>query len=114
MASKTYEESIESIDERIAQLRARRRDEVARHEKRERSARNLACMALGEAVVSWYGDWRELDPAAFGRALGQLGPHRARFRVQGGTPSTEEAVRAYRAFRRDVAEADPADESEEE
>lgn len=114
MASKTYEESLESIDERIAQLRARRRDEVARHEKRERSARNLACMALGEAVVSWYGDWRELDPAAFGRALGQLGPHRARFRVQGGTPSTEETIRAYRAFRRDVAEADPADESEEE
>ena len=77
MASKTYEESIESIDERIAQLRARRRDEVA-------------------------------------RVLGQLGPHRARFRVQGGPPSTEEAIRAYRAFRRDVAEADPADESEEE
>ena len=36
MAKMTYEESIESLDARIEQLRARRRDEIAKHERRER------------------------------------------------------------------------------
>ena len=50
MAKMTYEESIESLDARIEQLRARRRDEIARHERRERSARACARTATSAAT----------------------------------------------------------------
>ncbi len=109
MDKKSYESSIESLDRRIEQLRARRRDEVARHEKRERSARACACTAIGEAVLAWFGDWRELDPAAFRAALGTLDAHRGSLTASapaGGAPSTSEALEAYRTMRRDVAESE--------
>lgn len=54
------EESLESIDARIAQLHTRHRDEVARHEKRDRAARACACTVLGSC-----GNWRSLDPGRF-------------------------------------------------
>ena len=118
MSKTSYDASLESIDRRIEQLRARRRDAVARHERRERSARASACMALGEAVLSWYGGWRELDPRAFRGLLARLGDERPALAARGaagGAPTTEEALRAYRAMRRDVAvaegEADGGDPS---
>ena len=105
MTKNGYEESLASIDARIEQLRARRRDEVARHERSERRARSAACMALGEAVVGWYGDWRALDPAKFAEMLGRLSGHRAALAAPAGRTDTETAA-AYRALRRGVAEAE--------
>ncbi|HIZ45690.1 MAG TPA: hypothetical protein IAA19_01530 [Candidatus Olsenella pullistercoris] len=101
-----YDETLESLDARIEQLRARRRDAVSRHEKRERSARNCACMTIGETVLAWYGDWHELDPGAFVRLLTELKPRREALTVDGPAPNTEDALRAYRALRRDIAEAE--------
>lgn len=100
-----FEESLASIDARIEQLRARRRDEVARHERSERRARSAACMALGEAVAGWYGDWRRLDPAKFAVMLGRLSGHRAALAAPAGRTDAETAA-AYRALRRGVAEAE--------
>lgn len=116
MSSRTYEESLESIDARIEQLRARRRDEVARHERRERSARSCACTALGEAVLAWYGDWRSLDPGRFAEMLAGLAPRRPELAARGaggGAPTTGEALRAYRELRRDAAEAEAPGEGRE-
>lgn len=112
MANKSYDESLASIDERIAQLRARRRDEVARHERKERSARACACMALGEAVLTWFGDWHALSPARFSALLGHIGPQRAALAVAGQVPSTEDALRSYRALRRKIAEAEASEAPE--
>lgn len=106
MAKMTYNETIESLDARIEQLRARRRDEVARHERRERSARACACTALGELVLAWFGDWHGLDPDALVLLLAELKPRREGLMVAGPTPGTEDALRAYRRLRRDIAEAE--------
>lgn len=106
MAKMTYDETIESLDARIEQLRARRRDEVARHERRERSARACACTALGELVLAWFGDWHGLDPDALVLLLAELKSRREGLMVAGPTPGTEDALRAYRRLRRDIAEAE--------
>lgn len=110
MSKSGYEENLASIDARIEQLRARRRDEVARHERGERRARNAACMALGEAVTGWYGDWRALDPAKFAGMLGKLSAHRAALAAPAGRTDAEAAA-AYRALRRGVAEAEEQPDS---
>lgn len=114
MAKMTYEESLESLDARIEQLRARRRDEIARHERRERSARACACTTLGELVLAWFGDWHALDPDELVLLLAELKPRREGLMVAGPTPGTEDALRAYRSLRRNIAEAEAqlADEDE--
>lgn len=106
MAKMTYEESIESLDARIEQLRARRRDEIARHERRERSARACACTTLGELVLAWFGDWHALDLHALLSLLVELKPRREGLMVAEPIPETEDALRAYRGIRRDIAEAE--------
>ena len=106
MAKMTYEGSIESLDARIEQLRARRRDEIAKHERRERSARACACTTLGELVLAWFGDWHALDLHALLSLLVELKPRREGLMVSGPAPGTEDALRAYRDVRRDIAEAE--------
>ena len=106
MAKMTYDETIESLDARIEQLRARRRDEIARHERRERSARACACTTLGELVLAWFGDWHALDPDELVLLLADLKPRREGLMVAGPTPGTEDALRAYRRLRRNIAVAE--------
>ncbi len=106
MAKMTYDETIESLDARIEQLRARRRDEVARHERRERSARACACTTLGELVLAWFGDWRGLDLDELVLLLAELKPRREGLMVAGPVPGTEDALSAYRRMRRNIAEAE--------
>jgi hypothetical protein len=98
MSSKGYDESIESIDRRIEQLRARRRDEVARHERSERRAESAACMAYGRAVIAWAGgDWKAIDPEAFGQLLDKLGAYAGRV-TRDEPPTTSDALRGLRAW----------------
>ena len=106
MAKMTYDETIESLDARIEQLRARRRDEVARHERRERSARACACTTLGELVLAWFGDWRGLDLDELVLLLAEHKPRREGLMVAGPVPGTEDALSAYRRMRRNIAEAE--------
>lgn len=106
MAKMTYDETIESLDARIEQLRARRRDEIARHERRERSARACACTTLGELVLAWFGDWHALDLSALLSLLVELKPRREGLMLAGPARGTEDALRAYRDVRRDIAEAE--------
>lgn len=51
MPASSYNAQIASIDAQIERLRARRRDEVAKREAREKKAYNHACHALGEMVI---------------------------------------------------------------
>lgn len=103
MSSRSYDESIESIDRRIEQLRARRRDEVARRERSERRAESAACMAYGRALVAWAGgDWKAIDPVALDAFLRRLSGYGSRVRRQ-ETVSTQEALRAIRALETEVA-----------
>ena len=106
MAKMTYDETIESLDARIEQLRARRRDETPRHERRERAPRACACTTLGELVLAWFGDWPALDPDELVLLLADLKPRREGLMVAGPTPGTEDALRAYRRLRRNIAEAE--------
>lgn len=114
MAKMSYDETIESLDARIEQLRARRRDEIARHERRERSARACACTTLGELVLAWFGDWHALDLHALLSLLVELKPRREGLMLAGPAPGTDEALCAYRGIRRDIAEAEAQLTEEEE
>ena len=113
MSSKDFDESLESIDRRIAQLRARRRDEVARHEKKERAALNYACMVLGRRVISWAGDWHGIDPGRVAALLADADPQV----VADGSEeslSTTQALRRLHEWERDrEADADARDEAAE-
>lgn len=113
MSSKDFDESIESIDRRIAQLRARRRDEVARHEKRERNAQAFACMVLGRRLVDWAGDWHGIDPGRVDALLADVDPQV----VADGSEeslSTTQALKRLHEWERDrEAEEDASDEAAE-
>lgn len=117
MSSKGYDESIESIDRRIEQLRARRRDEVARRERSERRAENAARMAYGRSVVAWAGgDWKAIDPEAFGQLLDKLGAYADRV-TRAELPTTSDALRELRAWessREPDADGDDSEEAAEE
>ena len=114
MSSKDFDESIESIDRRIAQLRARRRDEVARHEKRERNAQAFACMVLGRRLVAWAGDWHSVDPSRLDALLADVDPQV----VADGSEeslSTTQALKRLHEWERDrEADADARDEADEQ
>ena len=105
MSSKNFDESIESIDRRIAQLRARRRDEVARHERRERNARTFACMVLGRRLVDWAGDWHRVDPARVDSILAGADPSLVADGEAGALSTTQALKRLHEGERgRDEAE----------
>jgi hypothetical protein len=113
MSSKDFDESIESIDRRIAQLRARRRDEVARHEKRERNARAFACMVLGCRLVDWAGDWHGIDPGRVDALLADVDPQVVADGAEESL-STTQALRRLHEWERDrEADADARDEAAE-
>lgn len=109
MSSRGYDEEIASIDARIEQLRARRRDEVARRGQAERRAYNHACHALGEMVIGASGrDWRELEYAALDRLL-RAALASAGSRVTADTATgTREATARLRAWERESTEKAPA------
>lgn len=70
MSQRSYDEQIATIDERIEQLRARRRDDIAHCETGERKARNRVCHAIGETALATYGaKWQTLDFARLGDLL---------------------------------------------
>jgi len=113
MSSKNFDESIESIDRRIAQLRARRRDEVARHERRERNARTFACMVLGRRLVDWAGDWHRVDPARVDSILAGADPSLVAD-GEAGALSTTQALKRLHEWERGREEDEAArDEAEE-
>lgn len=110
MSARDFDESIESIDRRIAQLRARRRDEIAHHTKRERSAKGYASMALGQRLVSWVGDWHQIDPARFDAFLAASDPST----IMDGAPealSTTQALKRLHTWVRGREEEDDAREA---
>lgn len=102
MSQKSYDEQIATIDERIEQLRARRRDEVARRETGERKARNHVCHAIGEAVLAAYGaGWQTIDFARLGDLITtELPARRTELTVAGGKTTTEDALGRLRACER--------------
>ena len=65
-------------------------------------------------MLAWFGDWHALDPDELVLLLAELKPHREGLMVAGPTPGTEDALRAYRRLRRNIAEAEAqlADEDE--
>lgn len=102
MSQKGYDERIATIDERIEQLRARRRDEVARRETGERKARNHVCHAVGEAVLAAYGaEWRTLDFNRLGDLIRtEIPARRTELTVAGGRATTEDALGRLRSYER--------------
>ena len=57
-------------------------------------------------MLAWFGDWHALDPDALVLLLTELKPRREGLMVAVPTPGTEDALRAYRRLRRDIAEED--------
>lgn len=109
MSSRGYDEEIASIDARIEQLRARRRDEVARRGQAERRAYNHACHALGEMVIGASGrDWRELEYAALDRLLRAALASAGSSVTAGSATGTREATVRLRAWEREYREWTPA------
>jgi len=107
MSQKGYDEQIATIDERIEQLRARRRDEVARRETGERKARNHVCHAIGEAVLTAYGaEWQTLDFDRLGDLIRtEIPARRAELTAAGGKATTEDALGRLRAYERGRTQA---------
>ena len=102
MSQRSYDEQIATIDERIEQLRARRRDEVARRETGERKARNHVCHTVGEAVLAAYGaGWQTLDFNRLGDLIRtEIPARRTELTAAGGKATTEEALGRLRSCER--------------